>query len=266
MCWSRCESMNITKQSIKEIVKYIPSVIPLAAVPFFPDMSPEVLAIFGASIQNCIEIIRKTPEFMDDEVDIRDIDVDWRANYFDKCRIVHDDDMQTLWAKILAEEANKPGTYSKRTVNFVAEMDKKEAELFTCLCGFVCEIKPMTNDIDFMPLLFSYDFFNYRMHDEDLNHLDTIGLIRLDDPPGDIILHKPIEVSYYEESIHLGLYLKSDKEIPDSLKFLPASHIKLTQIGKELYPISGSIKVDGLLDYVCSELWRPFTATKITEV
>ena len=257
--------MNITKQYLKDIAKYIPSVIPLAALPFFPDMSPEILAIFGTSIQNCIEIIRKTPEFMADEVDIRDINVDWRANYFDKCRIVHDDDMQTLWAKILAGEANKPGTYSKRTVNFVAEMDKREAELFTHLCGFVCEIKPMTDDIDFMPLLFNYDSFDYRMRDEDLNHLDSIGLIRLEEPPGDITLHSPIEVSYYDESIHLGLYLKSDKEAPDSLRLLPCSHIKLTQIGKELYPISGSTKVDRLLDYVCCEYgpWHPFTAIEI---
>ena len=254
--------MNITKQALKEIAKYIPGVIPLAALPFFPDMSPEVLAILGTSLQNCIEIIRKAPEFMDDEVDIRDIDVDWRANFFDKCRIVHDDEMQTLWAKILAGEASKPGIYSKRTVNFVADMDKKEAELFTHLCGFVCEIKPMTDDIDFMPLLFNYDFFNYRMRDEDLNHLDSIGLIRLEDPPGEITLHRPIEVSYYGESIHLGLYLKSDKEIPDHLTFLPGSHIKLTQIGKELYPISGSTRVDGLLDHVCSQLWHAFIATE----
>ena len=260
--------MNITKQALKEIAKYIPGVIPLAALPFFPDMSPEVLAIFGTSIQNCIEIIRRAPEFMDDEVDIRDIDVDWRANFFDKCRIVHDDEMRTLWAKILAGKASKPGTYSKRTVNFVADMDKKEAELFTHLCGFVCEIKPMTDGIDFMPLLFNYHFFNYRMPDEDLNHLDSIGLIRLEDPPGQITLRSPIEVSYYGESTHLGLYLKSEKEIPDILKFLPISHIKLTQIGKELYPISGGTKVDGLLDYVCSEseLWHPFTATEITEI
>ena len=254
--------MNITKQSIKEeIVKYIPSVIPLAALPFFPDMSPEVLAIFGASIQNCIEIIRKTPEFMDDEVDICDISVDWRANYFDKCRIVHDDEMQTLWAKILAGEANKPGTYSKRTVNFVADMDKREAELFTNLCQYVCEMKNGENT-ELVLLLLSRDDFPYPMLDEDLNHLDSIGLIRLDDFPDEIVLHEPIEVSYYGKSLHLGLYLQSDKEIPDHLKSLCTSHIKLTKIGKELYPIAGGTAIAGLLDYVCREAWWEYVRAK----
>ena len=42
--------MSIIKQLPKEIAKYFPSVIPLAAVPFLPDVPPEVFAIFGTSI------------------------------------------------------------------------------------------------------------------------------------------------------------------------------------------------------------------------
>ena len=130
--------MAITKQNVtkyllqlpKEIAKYIPSVIPLAALPFFPNMSPEVLVIFGTAIQNCIDIIHKASDNLNDEANICDIDVDWRANFFDKSRLVHDDEMQTLWAKILAGEANEPGTYSKRTVNFVEDMDKRDCTAY----------------------------------------------------------------------------------------------------------------------------------------
>ena len=66
----------------------------------------------------------------------QNMDNDWTANFFDKCRIVSDADMQTLWSRILAGEANSPGSYSKRTVNFVSELSKEEAELFSSLCGF----------------------------------------------------------------------------------------------------------------------------------
>ena len=31
---------------------------------------------------------------------------DWIANFFDKCRIVSDSEMQSLWARVLAGEAN----------------------------------------------------------------------------------------------------------------------------------------------------------------
>ena len=91
--------------------------------------------------------------------------------------------MQTLWAKILAGEANKPGTYSKRTVNFVADMDKREAKLFMNLCQYVCEIQN-GEDTELVPLLLPYDDFPYPMPDGSLNDLDSIGLIRLDDFPG----------------------------------------------------------------------------------
>ena len=39
-------------------------------------------------------------------------------------------------AKLLAGEANKPGKYSKRTIELVALFDKKDAQLFNDLCTF----------------------------------------------------------------------------------------------------------------------------------
>lgn len=66
----------------------------------------------------------------------QDVEDDWIKNFFDKCRLISDDEMQSLWAKILAGEANAPGKYTKRTVNFLSSIDKSDAMLFTELCGF----------------------------------------------------------------------------------------------------------------------------------
>lgn len=255
--------MNITKQNLakhilqlsKEGLEYLGAVIPPAVSHISPNTPPEVAAIFATSIKaTCIKIIDKALDHLDEGADIREIDEDWRANYFDKCRLVHDDEMQTLWAKLLAGEVNKPGTYSKRTVNFVAEMDKREAELFTCLCGFVCEIK-YDNNIDLVPLIFPYDDYPYQMSDVNLRHLENINLTRVDDFPHEITLNEFMEVNYYGENIRLSL---PNNEISEYLKHFPTGHIQLTQIGKELYPISGSTKIDGLLDYVCSEVWGEY--------
>ena len=46
------------------------------------------------------------------------------------------DEMQSLWARVLATEANAPGALSKRAVNVLSDFDKSDAELFTRLCGF----------------------------------------------------------------------------------------------------------------------------------
>ena len=37
------------------------------------------------------------------------VEDDWIANFFDKCRLISDDQMQTLWSKVLAGEANSQG-------------------------------------------------------------------------------------------------------------------------------------------------------------
>ena len=93
---------------------------------------------------------------------------DWIVNFFDKCRIVSDKEMQELWSLVLAGEANTQGTYSKRTVNFLADLDKNEAQLFTKLCGFVWKIESL------QPLIFEYqsEIYNcHGIHYESLNHL-----------------------------------------------------------------------------------------------
>ena len=77
----------------------------------------------------------KTEPHLNQETQPESMEDDWIANFFDKCRIVSDSDMQTLWGRVLAGEANAPGTYSKRTVNLLSDFDKSDAELFTKLCG-----------------------------------------------------------------------------------------------------------------------------------
>ncbi len=246
--------MSIKKHMLqlsKEGLEYISIVIPPAVSQIFPNTPPEIAVIFATAIKStCIKIIDKALDHLDEGVDIREIDLDWRANFFDKCRIVHDDEMQTLWAKILAGEANNHGAYSKRTVNSVAEMDKREAESFTHFCGYICEIK-CDNKIELMLLHLPFEDFRFKMSKEELNHLESIGLIRHNDIPITITLEKPIEVSYYGESIRFGIY-------KEDIHLIPTSDIELTQIGEELYPISGCEKIDGLFEHVCNEMWHEY--------
>jgi hypothetical protein len=104
----------------------------------------------------------------------QDMENDWISNFFDKCRIISDNDMQTLWARVLAGEANSPGTYSKRTVNLLGSLDKVEAELFTILCCFAISI-----DENVSPLILNHRDPIYASNNINftvLNHLDDMGL------------------------------------------------------------------------------------------
>jgi hypothetical protein len=65
------------------------------------------------------------------------VENDWITHFFDKCRLVSNPEMQSLWAKVLAGEANSPGAFSRRTVDVVSTLDKRDDAIsFTVLCGY----------------------------------------------------------------------------------------------------------------------------------
>lgn len=177
------------------------------------------------------------------------IENDWLVNIFDKCRIVSDNQMQELWAHILAGEANSPGTYSKRTVNFLSDLDKTDADLFTKFCGFVWVIGRMT------PLVFNESAEIYSRHGinfDSLNHLDSIGLIQFDGMMGMSagLPTKRFTVSYYGRPLTLSMSQDTDNK-------LDIGKAILTRVGWELAPICGSKPVEGFWEYVTDQ-WKEY--------
>lgn len=78
-------------------------------------------------------IMQALPEVKED-AQPQNIDDDWLNNFFDKCRLISDEEMQVLLGKILAGEANSPGSYSKRTINILQSLGKEEALWFSSIC------------------------------------------------------------------------------------------------------------------------------------
>lgn len=174
-----------------------------------------------------------------------DIDDDWIANFFDKCRLVSDKDMQKIWSKILAREANSPGNFSKRTINFVSSLDKKDAQLFTSLCSFNWTV------IGFQPLIYNTEAEIYTKHGikfADLKHLDSIGLISFDNVAGYMIrdLNKLVQLSYRG----LDYILTFTKEADNTFDI---GKVLLTNIGQELASICNPIEIPEFYNYVTQE-------------
>src|SRR5579863_1420448 len=167
---------------------------------------------------------------------------DWIMNFFDKCRIVSDKDMQELWSRVLAGEANSPGTFSKRTVNLIGDLDKSDAELFTRLCGFGWMIGNV------VPLVFEPQDKIYTYNGIDfggLSHLESLGLIRFEPLAGFKRLQLPKKFSIYYYGMPLELTLPNDNDNELSL-----GKVLLTKAGQELAPICASRAVDGFFDFV----------------
>ena len=76
-------------------------------------------------------------EFGDREVPDHEPDPDWTARFFDHAQDVSSEDMQKIWARILAGEVESPGRTSLRTLDTLRDMTKRDAELFRDICGLV---------------------------------------------------------------------------------------------------------------------------------
>lgn len=65
------------------------------------------------------------------------VDVDWASRFFDYAKDCSDDKIKILWGKILAGETASPGTYNKRTLNVLHDIEHIEAQYFVEICPFV---------------------------------------------------------------------------------------------------------------------------------
>ena len=199
--------------------------------------------------KNMEAIIAQAVPDVNEEAKPDSMENDWIANFFDKCRIVSDSEMQSLWSRVLASEANAPGTYSKRTVNLLSDLDKSDAELFTKLCGFGWMIRNV------VPLVFDEGAEIYNRHGIDfdtLSHLESIGLVRFAAPANFTQLNLPegFVMRYYGKPLVL--------EIPQDVdNVLNIGKVLLTKIGQELAPISGSKPVAGFYEYV-KDRWKQY--------
>lgn len=197
--------------------------------------------------QNNIEkITEKAIPQLKDSANPKDVENDWITNFFDKCRIISDDEMQLLWSKVLAGEANSPGTYSKRTVNFLGSLDKTDASLFTSLCGFGWLIG------DVVPLIFDVQaqiYNNNGINFNTLSHLDDIGLVSFNNLAGFKRLNFPKRtiIFYYETPLNIEFKKESANE-------LQIGKVLLTKTGQQLAPICGAYPVAGFQDYIM-ERW-----------
>lgn len=212
--------------------------------------------------KNMEDIIAKAIPLLNDNANPSAMANDWIANFFAKTRIVSDSEMQDLWARILAGEANTPDFFSKRTVNVLSLLDKGDAEAFGRLCRFVWEIETEFEE-EVMPIVFDFNAATYNRRGVDfvtLNNLESIGLLRFDPSSGftffsdrksgTIRSHEKCIARYFGRELLLDL----SKGVDNSLI---VGHTFFTNTGKELARICESKPVDRYFEYV-EKQWKQY--------
>lgn len=192
---------------------------------------------------NIESITSKAIPLLEYKSEPENVDDDWITNFFDKCRIVSDSEMQQLWSRILANEANAPGAFSRRTVNLISDLEKRDADLFTALCRFIWMIGNVT------PLVFDTQNAIYNQHGinfNSLSHLEALGLVQFNvvGKFQRLNLPKQLTVFYYGTPVELTF----PKDADNSLRL---GKVLLTNAGQELAPICGSQAIPEYMDYIC---------------
>jgi hypothetical protein len=181
----------------------------------------------------------------------QNMDDDWISHFFDSSRHVSNEEMQDIWAKLLAGEANKPGSVSRRTVSLLATISPGDAEMFTKFCTFCGyfggQITPFIFELQGEESLI---YAKHGINFDSLMHLDSSGLVRFDGIGG--FSRGPFGsntiVLYYGQPTRLNF---SKDEGND----LPLGHVLLTEPGIELANISGAKRDPDFLAYL-HERWR----------
>jgi hypothetical protein len=180
------------------------------------------------------------------------IEDDWIANFFDKCRLISDQEMQGLWAQILAGEANSPGKYVKRTINFLASMDKGDALLFSHVCRFNFFLAGATH-----PLIYDVNdsiYKNCHVNFGNLSHLESIGLVHFGPSFAEYTVSfsgQPLgNISYFGKPVWI--------EFPSAENFpFRVGKTMLTLVGQQLASVCAVQPVDGFVEYITAK-WKSF--------
>ena len=77
-------------------------------------------------------------EELKDEPPVTDepVDEDWTTRFFRIVEDISNEEMQTIWGKILAGEIKQPRSYSLRTLELIRNLAKQEADIFMKVANF----------------------------------------------------------------------------------------------------------------------------------
>ena len=137
-------------------------------------MNPILLKYFPSENRNIISVVQETSKLLEGkEIPAHELDHQWISRFFHYVQDVYDEEMQILWAKVLAREIECKGSISLRTLRVLSEFDQETYELFRRLCsvcfflpqypadGKVIDARLLINvRIDELPSGLNYDPFN----------------------------------------------------------------------------------------------------------
>ncbi len=211
--------------------------------------------------ENLESISNKAAQELPEQVSDEPVDQDWLLQFLNRAQDVNDQDMQTIWGRILAGEVASPGTYSKRTLQFLETLDKSEAEAFTKLCSYTVQDNQGWNmlfEIQFIKDAAGKDMGSAGF----IEHFISIGLLSSEAyylAPSKI---SGMKCSYFGKQFEfIGPPPPNHKEHAITPIEIPFSFRMLTQIGQQLSQIAGAEERSNFIEGTSDAFAKEFNLT-----
>jgi hypothetical protein len=183
------------------------------------------------------EAVNQLPNVVSDEK----VEEDWLVQFFNYAQDVSNEEMQLIWARLLAGEVAQPGTYSLRTLNLVRLLRQEDAILFSNFCSYLSSGSTHVYTKE------TFDYLRERgLYFDRLLHIQALGLLSVD---GTVKLVIPPKESLTFEYFDRSITLKSKDLLRRGLHYYP-----LTDVGAELASLCDVEPDYGYLDALVDSL------------
>ena len=201
----------------------------------------------GVKQDNIETIIARAVPHLRNSARPETIAMDWLTQFFHRARLISDPDSQEIWARVLALQANRPGSLNRRSLALLSNMEPGDMIAFQKLCGFSWVLG--------YPTLMVYGLDKAFLQRADLDHAAINEMVSLDlitiEPNGEYFRQNlPDNVLIYYGAEKYKLILPESAEHSMSL-----GKISLTRSGTQLAALMGGIGSDERRDFVIKR-WR----------
>lgn len=190
---------------------------------------------------NMKSIVREALQSLPDsnsEVSDEPVSRDFIYNLFNEFDVISDPEVHKIVGKLLAGEIVNPGSFPRRTVRVLRDLESADFRQFANLCRYCVS--------DFIPIIFSDTDEIYKKNGitfDSLTNLAALGLISKEglgvQKTG---LPKTLNVFYFDEVLQIGF-----KDEGANLNF---GHVVFTEAGRKLAPLTNAQKVTGFIEYL----------------
>lgn len=170
--------------------------------------------------KNTAQVLEKAKGHVLEDITESEIDSEWLANFFNETKNVSDEEMQEVFASILAGELEKPGSYSKRTLSVVRQLKAEEAQLF---------IKSLKYSVKTGGKILIITDMDAGLLYTDIVELEDAGLVKMNEQHFEITINK--ENTYLYGGL-IGIVKSNNNSLPSQ------SIACMTKAGEELYELS----------------------------